>query len=152
MTPLRLDTGGVVIVNRGFVPQERASPEARGEANLTEDTVTISGLLRAPEIRAPFAPQNDPANDDWYLRDPREIAEARGIADVAPFTVDAAAVHTPPGSLPQAGETRISIRNNHLQYALTWYALAVVLLIMSGLWFRQESRRRKTGATRAHNE
>ena len=143
MTPLRLDAGGIVIVNRGFVPQGRATPQARGEVNLSDGPVTVSGLLRAPEVRSPFAPENDPANDAWYLRDPSEIAAAQGLDGAAPFTVDAFAAHTPPDGLPQAGETRIAIRNNHLQYALTWYALAVVLLLMSGLWLRQERTRNR---------
>jgi surfeit locus 1 family protein len=146
MTPLMLEqaggqTGGIVIVNRGFVPQSRATPDERGETELPQGVLTLTGLLRAPELRVPFAPDNNAAADDWYLRDPADIAAARGLSGVAPFTVDAAAVHTPTGGLPQSGETRISIRNNHLQYALTWYALAVVLLLMSVLWLRQDRHR-----------
>ncbi|MEM8876751.1 MAG: SURF1 family cytochrome oxidase biogenesis protein, partial [Pseudomonadota bacterium] len=143
MTPLVLDGGAAVIVNRGFVPQGRATPELRGEASMPPGPLTITGLLRAPEVRVPFAPGNDPDNDAWYLRDPTDIALARGLERSAPFTVDAFAAHTPPGGLPQAGETRIAIRNNHLQYALTWYALAAVLLLMSGLWLRQEIARNR---------
>jgi surfeit locus 1 family protein len=145
MTPLVLvgDTpgeAGIVIINRGFVPQGRATPQARGETEPPQGVLTITGLLRAPELRVPFAPENNAAADDWYLRDPADIAAARGLERVAPFTVDAAAIHTPAGGLPQSGETRISIRNNHLQYAITWYALAVVLLLMSVLWLRRDRR------------
>ncbi|OYZ68721.1 MAG: surfeit 1, partial [Rhizobiales bacterium 24-66-13] len=73
-----------------------------------------------------FVPANDPAHNAWFRRDPGEIAAARGLAKVAPFIIDADASANP-GGLPQGGETRLTFPNRHLEYALTWYGLAVTL-------------------------
>ncbi|MEZ5841448.1 MAG: SURF1 family cytochrome oxidase biogenesis protein, partial [Hyphomicrobiales bacterium] len=65
------------------------------------------------------------------------FAAALGLdaARVAPFFVDA--VESPPGGLPQAGETRLSFTNNHLQYVVTWYGLAATLVVVYGLFVRK---------------
>jgi surfeit locus 1 family protein len=120
LTPL--ETGeGRVLINRGFVPLDAASfPRPEGPT-------VVHGLLRAPEGRNLFTPADDPGNRLFYARDPAPIAQALGIP-LAPFTVDA--VETPPGGLPQAGETRLTFPNRHLEYALTWYGLAVALLVV----------------------
>lgn len=132
MTPL--ETGeGAVLVNRGFVPLETKDfPRPEGP-------VTVRGLLRAPEGRNLFTPSDDPGNRLFYARDPAPIAEALGIK-LAPFTIDA--VETPPGGLPQAGETRLNFPNRHLEYALTWYGLAAALLAVFGAFSWSRLRRR----------
>jgi surfeit locus 1 family protein len=119
MTPL--ETGeGRVLINRGFVPLENDKPVAKPEG-----LVTVRGLLRAPEGRNLFTPDDEPQKRVFYARDPAPISNALGIP-LAPFTIDAR--ETPEGGLPQAGETRLNFPNRHLEYALTWYGLAVVLL------------------------
>lgn len=126
MTPLELPDGAFVIVNRGFVPLDRRDPAARA-AGQVAGTVTVTGLLRTPEQANYFLPENDPAKDAWYRRDPLEIGRARGLSAVAPFTIDADATANP-GGLPQGGETRVSFPNNHLQYAVTWFGIALALV------------------------
>ncbi len=126
LTPLVLDSGAIVIVNRGFVPLERRDSATRREGQI-EGPVAVIGLLRIPEIPNWFTPANEPARGAWYRRDPAEIAMHFGLARVAPFMIDADA--TPiPGGLPQGGETRLVFANNHLGYALTWFGLALALL------------------------
>lgn len=126
MTPLELESGAFVIVNRGFVPLERKDPSTRQEGQAAGN-VTVTGLLRTPEEASYFLPGNDPAKDAWYRRDPAEIARARRLTRVAPFTIDADAMPNP-GGLPQGGETRVSFPNNHLQYAVTWFGIALALV------------------------
>jgi surfeit locus 1 family protein len=125
LTPLELPSGASVIVNRGFVPLDRKDPATRREGQI-EGPVTVTGLLRMPEAKNFFAPENDPARDAWYRRDPLEIARARGIERAAPFTIDADSTPNP-GGLPQGGETRVTFANNHLQYVVTWFGLALAL-------------------------
>jgi surfeit locus 1 family protein len=124
-TPLETATGGVVIVNRGFVPDERKSRAKRSEGEITGE-VTVVGLLRMPEPAFWFTPAPDPARGIWYRRDPAGIAAAYGLTRVAPFVIDADATPNP-GGLPQGGETLLSFPNNHLQYAVTWFGLAAAL-------------------------
>ncbi|GGE34675.1 SURF1-like protein [Agaricicola taiwanensis] len=140
LTPLSLaDGSGTVIVNRGFVPQERAGPETRSEGQ-TEGDVTVTGLLRAPEAGNMFTPAPDPQRKLFFSRDAADIAAGYGITDAAPFTVDADATSNP-GGLPQGGETRIAFPNRHLEYALTWYGLAAGLLGVFGAWAWSRRRR-----------
>ena len=126
MTPLELASGDFVIVNRGFVPVDRKDPSTRQEGQV-DGPVTITGLLRMAEEGGYFAPDNDPARDAWFRRDPAQIAQARGLARAANFTIDADATPNP-GGLPQGGDTRVVFTNNHLQYAVTWFGLALALV------------------------
>jgi surfeit locus 1 family protein len=140
MTPLELNSGGVVIVNRGFVPLDRRSAESRAAGQASGQT-TVTGLLRMPEPATLFSPENDPARNAWYRRDPAEIARAQKLERVAPFTIDADATPNP-GGLPEGGRTRISFPNNHLQYAITWFGLALALagVFAAFAWQRLQGR------------
>lgn len=125
LTPLRLASGAVVIVNRGFVPKDRIDPASRAEGQIG-GVLTVTGLMREPEGRNLFTPADDPQANRWFTRDPQAIASYRHLDRVAPFTVDADA-ESLPGGLPQGGETVLAIPNNHLSYALTWFGLAIGL-------------------------
>ena len=126
LTPLRLATGETVIVNRGFVPQALRDPATRASGQ-TAGGVKVTGLMRPPEPRNLFTPVDQPAQGLWYTRDPASIAAARGLTQVAPFTIDADAAPNP-GGWPLGGQTVLAIRNDHLSYALTWFGLAATLL------------------------
>lgn len=138
LTPLELANGAFVIVNRGFVPLERKDPSTRREGQI-EGPVTVTGLLRMPEVGNWFTPANKPARGAWYRRDPAEIAKHFGLARAAPFMIDADAALNP-GALPQGGETRLVFSNNHLGYALTWFGLALALLGVFTVFARQRLR------------
>jgi surfeit locus 1 family protein len=125
MTPMATDRGFTVLVNRGFVP-----PERKGQATVgSSGPVTIIGLLRISEPKGGFLRTNDPAGDRWYSRDVVAIAAKRRFGQVAPYFVDADGRSEP--GWPRGGLTVIAFPNNHLQYAFTWFAMAVVLAFMS---------------------
>jgi surfeit locus 1 family protein len=135
LTPLRLDDGAIVIVNRGFVPLELRTAVNHAAAG-GDPRVTVTGLMRAPQERGWFVPEDDPARNEWFTRDPGAIARAKGLARVAPFIVDADAASNPASSSlenspfetwPRGGLTVVNFPNNHLQYALTWFGLAAAL-------------------------
>jgi len=148
MTPLSRDDGSIVFVNRGFVP--RGGHDLAAYAPPPAGEVTVTGLLRRPEPRGPYAPADDPAHRLWFVRDPAVLATAAGLeaAKVAPFTVDADASLTPAEGLPQAGETRLSYPNDHLGYAVTWYGLALACVAVFAVFARGRLQRRsaETGA------
>jgi surfeit locus 1 family protein len=125
LTPLRTDGGSTVLVNRGFVPPDRRDPAARRSANLAGQ-VRVTGLLRMTEPHGAFLRTNDPAAGRWYSRDVAAIAAARGLSQVAPFFIDADATPYPEG-WPAGGLTVVTFRNHHMVYALTWFALALML-------------------------
>ncbi len=126
LTPLRLPDGAHVIVNRGFVPTELADSARRAEGQVAGE-VTVTGLLRAPEARAAFVPANEPERNRWFTRDPAAIAAARALPRTAPFVVDADATPVP-GGWPRGGQTMLRLTNNHLQYAVTWFGIALTLI------------------------
>jgi surfeit locus 1 family protein len=137
-TPARLGDGNVVIVNRGFVPDGRQNENARAAGNLP-GSIDIVGAMRWPDARHWFTPNDDPAHNLWFSRDPQAIAAAKRLGAVAPFYVEQEAP-LPPGGLPQPGRIVVALPDNHLQYAVTWYGLALVLVIMFASWAWSSSR------------
>jgi len=146
MTPLQQADGSLVMINQGFVtepPNEKATKPG------DHQSVTITGLLRLSQTGGGVLRDNDPATNRWYSRDVDAIAVARAlpIARVAPYFIDADAQGKTlaPHSLnqtyrePVGGLTVISFYNHHLQYALTWFALA--LMVGAGaFWVGREER------------
>lgn len=124
VTPLRTDRGFTVLVNRGFVPLEQ-----RGARNWSriEGEVTVTGLLRLDEPGGGFLRDNRPGEDRWYSRDVAAIARARGLGVVARYFIDADAPAAAAPGVPVGGLTVVRFNDNHLQYALTWFALALLL-------------------------
>jgi surfeit locus 1 family protein len=134
--PARLLGGSLVIVNRGFVPEGRQDPKAHSQPSGVVDVV---GVMRWPEVRGQFTPADEPAKGLWFARDPAGMAEAKKWGTVAPFYVDQEAPSAP-GGLPKVGPLKASLPNNHLQYAVTWYGLALVTLV-SAIFFWRARRR-----------
>ena len=143
LTPLCTAEGHIVFVNRGFVPASenragrfppRRAHGATGPCSAPGPTVEVTGLLRLTEPGGGFLRDNDPATNRWFSRDVAAIAGARGLANVAPFFVDAGRDQDPAGAPERAvgGLTVVTFQNNHLVYALTWYALALMVL---GAWW-----------------
>jgi len=139
VTPFITDDGFTVLVNRGFVPTERRDPATRKGGDLVGNT-TVTGLLRLTEPKGAFLRANDAATDRWYSRDVAAIATARGLGAVAPYFIDADAADVP-GDGPRGGLTVVSFPNNHLVYALTWFALAAGLAGATAFVARDEWRR-----------
>jgi surfeit locus 1 family protein len=134
LAPARLAAGGLVVVNRGFVPEGRQDPATRTAGEIA-GSAELVGVMRWPETRGAFSPKDEPARNLWFVRDPVGIASAKGWGDVAPFVVELESPQ-PPGGLPRAGTLKVNLRNEHLQYAITWYGLGLVVVVMFAFWFR----------------
>jgi surfeit locus 1 family protein len=130
ITPLALARGGTLLVDRGFVPEPFKAPATRAAGN-QQGPQEITGLLRLPQAGKDswFVPDNAPARGEWFTLDPSAMADAMGVTDALPFTIDADATPNP-GGYPVGGQTPLDLPNNHLQYAITWYLLAAVLVIV----------------------
>jgi surfeit locus 1 family protein len=129
LTPARLPGGEVVVVDRGFVPYERRAADFA----VPQGRIDIVGVLRWPETPNLFTPQAEPQNNVWYLRDPAAIAAAKKWGAVAPFYVDQESP-VPPGGLPKPGRLVPALPDNHLQYAITWFGLALGLAGVYAFW------------------
>ena len=140
--PARLADGAVVLVNRGFVPTDRKDGATRTEG-ATNASVEIVGYMRWPERRGTFAPADDVKSNIFFARDPKAMAAVRGWTLDAPFYIDQE-LPEPPGGLPKPGRIEVKLPNNHWQYAITWYGLALALIGVYGAWLAGRLRRRDT--------
>jgi surfeit locus 1 family protein len=129
-TPLETAPAQIVWVNRGAVPDGRKLPETRREGQIGGQHVVV-GLARGQIGKALFAPENDARQNVWYWPDiPALTRSAFGpqAAATVPLWIDVDAQPEPPGGLPRGGVTRIALPNRHLEYAITWYGLALALV------------------------
>jgi len=157
LTPLCTADGGIVMVNRGFIragsggwaPQPApaaAAADACGAARAAGNAqASITGLLRLSEASGRLR-QNEPDRNYWYTRDVHAIARMRGLPAVAPYFVDADAVAGAAAEgQPIGGLTVVSFPNSHLVYAVTWYALAL-MVAGAAAWVVRDGRKPPTSA------
>ncbi|MDA4844815.1 SURF1 family protein [Hoeflea poritis] len=143
-TPLTLADGRTVLVNRGFVRYDMKDP-AKRDWQPVGGQVSIVGFARNPLSEKPgrLVPDNEPANRIWYWKDFSGMADAMGLDETSlvPFFVDAATTNGATAAGPVGGVTRVSLPNNHLQYAITWFGLAAALLAVTGIYLWRLLRR-----------
>lgn len=129
--PLETAPGRIVWVNRGVVPDASKAPATRSAGQVSGES-EVRGLVRVPQGKTLFTPQNDAAGNLWYWADIPALtvsAFPQGSAVSAlPFVIEADAQPLPPGGLPKGGVTRIALPNRHLEYAVTWYGIALTLI------------------------
>ena len=142
VTPMETDDGRWVLVDRGWIPADAGDAARRLEGQVAGPT-SVEGLLRAPPQTNPFTPDNQPAQNAWYWIDPEAMAAHAGVAP-QPFYVEAGPAPNP-GGLPIGGRPVLDIANNHLQYAITWYGLALGLLAVYVIYRRSERRQTSAG-------
>jgi len=138
LTPLRLADGRTILVDRGHVPDALVDPADRPGSE-PAGQVRVVGILRGGEIQRAFTNDNDPAAGAWYWYDLPAMAAAMGD-DLLPAVIHADA--GPAGEWPQGGQAVFDPPNHHLQYALTWYSLAGVALVIYVLLLRKRPARR----------
>jgi surfeit locus 1 family protein len=137
ITPLMQSDGKAVLVDRGFVPDQLKDPLRRMEGQINGD-VSVSGILRRSEKPGTFTPSPDPKTRLWFVKDVPAIAAAAGVS-VLPVLVEADALPNP-GGWPLGGQTRVDFPNDHLQYAITWFGLALVLAAVYLLYHHSRGR------------
>jgi surfeit locus 1 family protein len=129
VTPIRTDDGRIVLFDRGWVPSEKKDPAARAAGQIA-GRVELTGVVRRAQVQRQFAPDNAPDKNVWFHVD---VPLMRSMAGGAPdprldaFFLEADATPNP-GGLPIGGQTHLDIPNDHLQYAITWFGIALALI------------------------
>ena len=141
LTPFVLSGGGIVLVNRGWIPVERKPPNSRPEGQVT-GTQTLDGIVRLAHGKAWMQPDNEPDRNMWFYVDLPAMAAASAVDFRTDLYVDAGPAENP-GKYPVGGQTRIELPNDHLQYAITWGLLAVALAVIYVLYHLKLERERK---------
>ena len=144
--PARLASGEVVAVNAGFVQntmQDRAQQDRAAGRLVTGESVALAGYIRFPERGGSLTPAEDAAKRLWFVRDVPAMTRALGWGDggkpVAPFYVDLE-TPVPSSGTPKPGPLHVRLKDDHLQYAITWFGLAAVVVIAFGFWWRAQLR------------
>lgn len=140
--PARLADGRVVIINAGFVQntmQDRAQQDRAVTQLVTGAPVELTGYLRFPEEPGTFTPKEDSGKRLWFVRDHQSMAQVLGWGEVAPFYVDLESPQ-PASGTPKPGPLHVQLKDNHLQYAITWFGLALVVAAAFGFWVAGQRR------------
>ena len=143
--PARVPTGQTVVINTGFVQntmQDRAEEDRVVAPLISRQPVALTGYIRFPETAGLLTPAPNVAKRLWLLRDHRDMAQVLGWGNVAPFYIDLEGP-VPASGIPKPGPLDVHLKDDHLQYAITWFALAAAVAIAFGLWLRG---RRLTGS------
>jgi len=144
--PAQLPGGETVVVNTGFVQntmQDRGQQDRAAGRLVTGDPVTLTGYIRFPESAGTLTPSENIEKRLWFTRDHLAMARAlrwgEGGKDVAPFYIDLEQP-APESGIPKPGALTVHLKDDHLQYAITWFALAFAVVIAFGVWWRGQHR------------
>ena len=128
ITPLQSADGRITLINRGWIPERLRLRNSRPET-LTKGRVLVDGIIREDKKKGYFVPENEPQNNVWLYINSEQMATKSQIGSIANYYIDM--LRKPgPYTLPIGASSSIKMRNEHLQYALTWYFLALSLLII----------------------
>lgn len=148
VTPfVRADGGPTLMVDRGWVPMDWPDRSDRGDA-AEPPAVEVTGIVRTPQPPGWLTPANRPDKNEWYYIDLSAMAGSVGVLPFVdyyiyataekplpedPATPGAEAAEGAPAAdtaaeYPIPNVWRITLPNNHLSYAITWFALAAALL------------------------
>ena len=137
VTPLVQDNGETVLVDRGFVPDALRNPDTRRAAQ-ARGAVSLTGVLRLSQEPGFFTPKPDARTRLWFVKDVPGMAKAAGVS-VKPILIEADATPNH-GGWPLGGQTNVDFPNDHLQYAMTWFGLALALTGIYLLYHRSRGR------------
>jgi surfeit locus 1 family protein len=137
IVPLVQENGETVLIDRGFVPEALHDPKTREAAQIVGE-VSLTGVLRLSQAPGLFTPAANPNTRLWFVKEVPSMAQAIGVS-VPPILVEADATPNP-GGWPLGGQTRVDFPNDHLQYAITWFGLALALLSVYLLYHRSRGR------------
>lgn len=126
VTPFRLIDGRIILVDRGWVPEES------GAIARPEGPVTVEGVVRRPPEPGWAGPENLPESGQWLYIDPAALARASGLSLEETYYL--MAVPAPTGRLPRGTAVTPELTDNHLQYAVTWFGLALTLAVIYAVW------------------
>jgi len=128
VTPFTLhDDGRTILVNRGWSPPDK---EFRPEG-----LQTVEGIIRPLRPKRMFSPANRPDKNIWFYEDIPAMAIATEMT-LEPLVVEAIG-KVGKDVFPIPSDGKISVRNDHFNYAITWFTLAVIAVVMFALYYRE---------------
>ena len=141
ITPFITKEEKLLLINRGWISEKLKLRSSRS-FSLIEEDIVIDGIIRRPQKKGYFVPENDPIGNFWFTIKPYQIEKALKLESFdleKKFYVD---VIRDKGKLklPIGVSGSPNFRNQHLTYAFTWYSLAITLIIVYFVFHFKEKR------------
>ncbi len=128
LTPIRLDNGALILANRGWAPDGHKIVNPYWDS----ESVSLQGIMHAPNEKGFFTPENNPRTDEWYWVDIEAIGKDMGLPALENIILYVDDGYNLRGEedYPIGGQIVLELRNWHLMYAITWYTLAGFLFLI----------------------
>ena len=125
LVPLKTASGKFIIYDTGWVPLKIKEKQKR-LLNILKNPQTFEAVIRTSGRKGYFQPDNDTDTNTWFFVEPELMSEYLEMNFENQYYLEA--VNNGPNGFPLGNQTRIYLRNNHLQYALTWFMIACGLI------------------------
>jgi surfeit locus 1 family protein len=117
------------LLNRGWIPFNKKNEK---EINIIDEN-NIVGILRKQIKANMFKPKNDISNNYWFTLNRQDLYKLTG-EKFSPYIIYLSSKN----ELPKAKMITANISNNHKKYAITWFSLAISILLIY-LYFRKKN-------------
>jgi len=140
LTPLYLDSGSTIVVNRGWVPLALDQVPVE-EATPPDGVVAVDGYVRYPLAGASAGSGSD-GDSHIFARVDLDRFDLRTDGDLEPFYLELTSMKPAGGSLPVTEGFPELSDGPHLSYAVQWFAFALVSTFGLAALIRSTARRR----------
>ena len=129
INPIMIDNKSFLI-NRGWIPKNQKG--RKFETN----SENFTAILKQKSKFNYFKPENDLTNNYWFTLKDEDLSKFAGkiFSKYIIYPND----RLNDQSLPYQKNITTNISNNHLKYALTWFSLAISILLIY-LYFRKKN-------------
>ena len=125
LVPLKTTSGKLIIYDTGWIPLKIKEKEKR-LLNISKNSQTFEAVIRTSGRKGYFQPDNDTDTNTWFFVEPELMSKYLKMNFENEYYLEA--IENGPNGFPLGNQTRIYLRNNHLQYALTWFMIACGLV------------------------
>ena len=137
IVPLEVNKQKLILFDTGWIPLNKREKNKRLE-NIENLKKEFTAVIRLPGRKGYFQPDNDSIKNFWFFVEPELMEQTITKNLEKNFYLEA--LDNGPNGLPLGNQTRIYLRNNHLQYAITWFLIALSLI---GVFFFANIRKKK---------
>ncbi len=136
LSPFIDDSGNVYLVSRAWLPQSAKKNASSFESKTRE---TIIAFVMPGEEKRFFIPANDSKNNIWFTLDLNEASQKLTTTTKDFYLMQIESKNLPEGAYPLSTTYLNVVRNDHLEYAITWYSLALILGIIYIMYNRNRN-------------
>lgn len=122
---------GYILINKGFIPKDYNIDVAFAE---NAKNISINGIVKFQQKINYFTPKNNLITNEWYYINLDEISKFLNIPLLGFYLIEE---DNPKERYPVGSQYNLKVPNDHLQYAITWFSLAIALSIFMHLLWRK---------------